>query len=273
MTSSGRQGAGGHLPGFARGCIQNRWAILLSSISLVVIATLIASSDIANYGNPVITTGSDSAIALEAFEANFDDLAGRRAQIVLRTNDPIGPDTRDALTPMFDAISEVEGVATVLPPWEDPSGAHFSTNNSVAYGEVIFEESPSQLSSSTITNIEQIVNEFGTSSLQIEVGGSAVDQAALSDLDGNERFGLLAALVVLLMVFASLGAAASAILVSRPHADVVAGPATALMALQFNLLTEPQPVCNLLECGDELEGEDSLQALFAMLQAGALVLT
>jgi len=66
---------------------------------------------------------------------------------------------------------------------------------------------------------------------------------------------------------------ASAILVSRPHADVVAGPATALMALQFNLLTEPQPVCNLLECGDELEGEDSLQALFAMLQAGALVLT
>ncbi|MDG2004752.1 MAG: putative DNA-binding domain-containing protein [Novosphingobium sp.] len=66
---------------------------------------------------------------------------------------------------------------------------------------------------------------------------------------------------------------AQAILVTRPQAEVKLCPASAMMALQFNLLANPQPVCNLLACGDEIDGEDSLQALFAMLEAGSLVLT
>lgn len=66
---------------------------------------------------------------------------------------------------------------------------------------------------------------------------------------------------------------APAILVTRPHAEVRVSPATAIMARQFELLDEPQPVCNLLACSDEPDGEDSLPALFAMLEAGSLVLT
>jgi hypothetical protein len=66
---------------------------------------------------------------------------------------------------------------------------------------------------------------------------------------------------------------AHAILLTRPEAEVRIGPANAMMALQFECLEVPQPICNLLACGSELHGEDSLQALIAMLEAGSLVLT
>lgn len=67
-------------------------------------------------------------------------------------------------------------------------------------------------------------------------------------------------------------AGAAAILVTRPGAEVRVSPASAAMARLFDMLAEPQTICNLLECGGEPAGEDSLQALFAMLDAAALVL-
>lgn len=67
-------------------------------------------------------------------------------------------------------------------------------------------------------------------------------------------------------------AEAAAILLTRPQAEVRIGAANPAMAQQFALLAKSQNVCNLLEAGGEPAGEDSLQALFALLSAGALVL-
>jgi hypothetical protein len=70
---------------------------------------------------------------------------------------------------------------------------------------------------------------------------------------------------------------AEAILLTRPDADVLVSPASALMAKILALALNPQPIGNLLapdgEQGDD-EGapvEAAMQALVALINAGALV--
>ncbi len=64
----------------------------------------------------------------------------------------------------------------------------------------------------------------------------------------------------------------AAILISRPHAEVRVAAADREMAQFFALLKKPTTVCNLLLSGAELVGEDSLQPMLALLEAGSLVL-
>lgn len=67
---------------------------------------------------------------------------------------------------------------------------------------------------------------------------------------------------------------ADGILITRPHAEILISPANASIIRYFRLLEEKfQPVCNLLASTHENGGEDGLQSLLAMLEAGSLVLT
>ena len=66
---------------------------------------------------------------------------------------------------------------------------------------------------------------------------------------------------------------AKAILLTRPHAEVLVNPATLRMVQLFTMLDNPQPICNLLTGGGELQGEDGLQPLLAVLRAGSLILS
>jgi hypothetical protein len=62
-------------------------------------------------------------------------------------------------------------------------------------------------------------------------------------------------------------AGAAAILITRPRAEVLVSPANEAMVRQFELLATPQPFCDLI--GD---GNDSLQAFYAMIGTGSLIL-
>lgn len=64
----------------------------------------------------------------------------------------------------------------------------------------------------------------------------------------------------------------AAILITRPQAEVRVAAADPAMAHYLALLKKPQAICNLLLAGAELVGEDSLQPLLALLEAGSLVL-
>ncbi len=65
---------------------------------------------------------------------------------------------------------------------------------------------------------------------------------------------------------------AVALLLTRPEAEVLVSPANADMIRQFEILREPQPICNLFASDAEQTGEGSLPALLALLAAGSLVL-
>jgi hypothetical protein len=70
---------------------------------------------------------------------------------------------------------------------------------------------------------------------------------------------------------------AEAILLTRPDADVLVAPATAVMATMLTLAEKPHPIGNLLAPGSEVEGEHAdgvdaaMQALVGLINAGALV--
>ncbi|MGE4304566.1 MAG: putative DNA-binding domain-containing protein [Novosphingobium sp.] len=72
-------------------------------------------------------------------------------------------------------------------------------------------------------------------------------------------------------------AAAPAILIVRPEADVLVSPASAAMRAIFAELEDSQIIGNLLgrfsepDCKDRLSSDDFMAALIALLEAGALI--
>lgn len=69
---------------------------------------------------------------------------------------------------------------------------------------------------------------------------------------------------------------AHAILLARPHAEVLVSPATSRMSAIFEQLEAPVSICNLFEaCAEPVPGDqpppvDIMPALIALLEAGAL---
>ncbi len=114
-----------------------------------------------------------------------------------------------------------------------------------------------------------------------------VDAIELSEFAGVEEGALLATVVALHPAawIAPARAAfaiedevpgvcgSAALLITRPDAEVLVSPASAIMLEQFIVLSEPQAICNLLQAGDEQGGEDALQGVLALLAARSLVLT
>ncbi|MBB4959906.1 MMPL family transporter [Micromonospora polyrhachis] len=192
---------------------RHRWwplALWMVVLAIVTVAAQLVGSD---YRNDFSLPGTESQRAADLLRDRAPARAGDSVQIVLRdTGGLTEAQTRARVTGMLEEVRRLPHVVTVVDPYAGPSSV--SPDGTIGYATVTLDGTAQEVPPDAVRTVVDTARAIGTDGLQVELGGDAVRNAEAGGGGPAEGVGLLAALVVLVLLFGSLLAASLPIVVA-----------------------------------------------------------
>jgi RND superfamily putative drug exporter len=188
-----------------RWTIAHRRIVVISWIVLAVGVLALSQAVGKRNANNFSLPNTDSQRAVDLLQNRFPAQAGDADQIVFRTRTGTLDDAsvRAVIAPALARIARLPHVAGVVSPYD--TGAHaVSKAGTIGFATVEFDQRANELPKAAIDRVIATAEAVRSPSLQVELGGQAIEQAQQTSLGFATGVGLLAAVVVLLLSFGSL---------------------------------------------------------------------
>ncbi|MFI7407444.1 MMPL family transporter [Streptomyces sp. NPDC049627] len=217
----------GALAGWAQ---RHRWVALLIWVAVLAAVTSGAAAAGSAYRNDFSLPGTDSQSATDLFSKHGSAQAGDSVDIVLK--DGQGLDGRKAaVEEMLAEVKRLPGVAEVRSPYADASAV--SEDGTIGYATVTLDGKAEAVPKEEVTAIIDTAKGAEQDGLQVELGGDAVRGAEDKGSPTAELAGIVAAVVILGVLFGSLVAAAVPLITAL----FAVGSALGLIVLASHLFT------------------------------------
>ena len=203
---AGGAGTGGLLARLARWSQRHHWLAIM--LWVLVVAGVTATSQVvgSEYHNDISLPGTGSQRVLDALRAHAPTAAGETIHVVVHDAggvDAEGPRARIAA--MTAELMTLPHVVAVAGPFTAPGMV--SADRRTAYATVQMDALSADLPPAAVTRVIDTAKQAASNGLQVELGGDAVRSVEGGGGGPAEGIGLLAALVILLLMFGSLLAA------------------------------------------------------------------
>ncbi|WP_086664551.1 MMPL family transporter [Lentzea kentuckyensis] len=178
-----------------RGAVLGGWLVGLVGLAVLALGLGAAFTDSADMPD----SESATAAALQAEAGGKTGVALTRGTIVWHTGQAVGSGpVRDEFTAALTGIAKIPGVKQVVSPYEHADQLNEQANT--AYAQVTLEKGADP------APVVQAAERLRANDVQVEVGGQAFTEKP-GGSNGTEAIGILAALVLLLLLFRSVWAA------------------------------------------------------------------
>jgi RND superfamily putative drug exporter len=158
-----------------------------------------------NFSNDLTLPGTPSQHAADLLARDFPSQAGDQDQIVFATSG--GPVTaraaRARIGPALARVARLPHVVAVTSPLSAQGAHQISSDGSTAFATVVFDHQARTLPASAIDRVITTARAASGPSLQVALGGQAIQHVERPSLGSATAVGLLAAVVVLLLTFGS----------------------------------------------------------------------
>ena len=172
---------------------------LVALIGVNVLGSSIGSSFSQSFSLP----GTESQRAVDLLHARFPARAGDSGQIVFSSPDDVRtPAVEGRLSGVFTAVAHVPGVTGVESPYSPAGARQNSKDGTVAYATVDFAKSGNQITSRTTNAVEHLAGAARGDGVKVELGGQMFESSPA--LGATELIGIIAAIIILLVVFGSV---------------------------------------------------------------------
>lgn len=200
--------------------VRHRWLVLTTWALLLLGAAVGAHEYGGSFTNDLTLANTDSQSAYDTLRERFPDMSGDGMQVVIHNGDGVtSPEIQNAIDAALAQVRADPTVAAALSPY-GPGQRLISDDGRTAIATVRFTERAKDIPEGAVGRVRALLDPLRARGLQVEYGGPAVQTE--SGPSGSEVYGLIAAVVVLLVAFGSLFAMLVPIV-------------TALMALGFGL--------------------------------------
>jgi RND superfamily putative drug exporter len=190
---------------FATWITGHRKSVILGWIAALVVIGGVSGSVGAHFEEEFKLPASDSKEAFDLLESKFPAQSGDTAQIVFKADQGVeSPAVKRKLENAFKEIEKFPHVSEVASPYMKGGAAAISEDGKIAYATIQFDAPNNKLSKGKTREIIAVAEGAGGAGLQVELGGSPVQEAEQEEGDSSFGIGLLAAIVVLLITFGSL---------------------------------------------------------------------
>ena len=192
---------------------RRRWWALGVWVAVLVAVTGTAMAVGGDYHNDFSLPGTESQQALDTLQEHAPAQAGTTLQIVAQ--DPGGLATspvRRRVDAMLAHVQALPHVVSVRSPYAD--SAAVSRDGTISYATVTLDGQAQDVPAADLRRIIDTAKAAGGDGLRVEVGGEAVTGAEKTSGGAAEGVGLLAALVILVLLFGSLLAASLPIIIA-----------------------------------------------------------
>lgn len=201
-TRPGRVGRMGAFMAHHRRVVALGWLVAL--VALAGLSSTLGTK----YSNNFSLPGTDSQRAVDLLRQQFPAQAGDVDQVVFRARHGAvtSPAVRASVTPMLERLSRLPHVSDVVSPYAPGSSGDISRGGRIAFATIQFNQTANALPPSAIKKVIQTAEAIRSPSLEVALGGPAIEQEQQPSFGLSTAVGLLAAVVVLLFTFGSLAA-------------------------------------------------------------------
>jgi RND superfamily putative drug exporter len=198
------------------------------------------------YSSQFQLPGTDSARALSILEASFPAASGEADQIVLQARHGTldSPTVAAEAKTMLARVAKLPGVTTVVSPFSAAGNAQMNRSRTTAFATVTWNTQAQDLSSAKISRLIDTAKAAQSPALQVELGGQAIESVQPALALDSTVLGVLFALIVLVILFGAVLAAAIPIITAL----VAIGIGLAFTGLMSHVLAVPSfvPILGVL---------------------------
>jgi putative drug exporter of the RND superfamily len=214
---------------------RRHWVFIIAWV--IILGGLLAAKSAfgGEYVNNYNVSGSDSAAGLNVLNSTYPQEGGYGGQIVFHATKGTVTDQQSAVNQSVTNISKLPDVTKAVSPFASSNTGMVSKDGTIAYATVSWSVNPDSLDSSYLNKLNNAVAPATKAGLQFAYGAGAGEIGQSTSDTKSEVIGLACALVLLLIMFWSLVAAAIP-LVSAIF-SVLSG--LALLALVARVVTVP----------------------------------
>jgi putative drug exporter of the RND superfamily len=189
----------------AGAAVRHRRTAVLAWLVLLIGALGVSGALGTAYSDNFSLPGTESQRASDLLKRDFPAQAGDSDQIVLATRQGAVTEAavRARVEPMLAAIAKLPHVSGVVSPYAVKGGAAISGDRQVAFATVTFDERANLIPVAATERVIERAKAAASSTLEVALGGQAIEQAQKPALGAATAVGLLAAIVVLLITFGS----------------------------------------------------------------------
>lgn len=177
-------------------------------VALILVAGGLASGLGSGYVNNFTLPGTESQRALDLLRDRFPQQAGDTSQIVFHAKSGSLDDagTKAAVDAVVAKVAKLPAVSATISPYKDT--AAISKDGKTAYASLLFDKQAVDLDKADVERVIATAQQGATGSLQVELGGQAIQRAQQAETGAGELIGVAVAVVVLILVLGSLTAMA-----------------------------------------------------------------
>ena len=237
-TERADAGARGGMRTLARFSFRHRRVVVAAWLVALVGITLLTRAVGTGYSNSFTLPKTESTRAIELLQVAQPKQAGDQDQIVLATSGDArvtDPDVQAKVTAMLARVAALAHVTDVRSPYGPRGANQISADGTVGFAVITYDVQAQNLPIADAKSLVKTATAAGGGNLQVAVGGQ-VAESATPPSAGGSGFGILAAGIVLFLVFGSLLAA----LMPLTSALVSLGTAIGVIGLLSNALKMPQ---------------------------------
>ena len=194
----------GFLERVGRWCARHPWRTIGAWILVAVVVGGLAASA-KGYSESFTIPGTESQQATDLLKDQFPAQAGATAQVVLRAKDGTltDPANAAAITAALANVKRLPGVTAVVSPTE--AGANgLSKQGDIGYAVVNYAKTANAIKPVDLEKLQAAMQPARDAGMQVEFGGEVARAGERPDLGGTEIYGLIAAMIVLLLAFGSV---------------------------------------------------------------------
>ncbi|MGX9885493.1 MMPL family transporter [Streptomyces sp. NPDC002276] len=238
-TTLWRNSGGPLMSALASWCHRHRLVVLLAWVGLLF--ALVAGISVAGtkFGNSTTAVNTDSARAITLLKQGASKSAGESGNVVWQVHGGTVTDAsvKRAMTSALDRIEHAPGVVSVSSPYTATGKQQISKDRTTAYATVAFADGSSDDQSK---KVEKLATAAESGTLHIALNGQAFSVTPASN-PASEGLGIVAAFVILLLVFRAVWVAA------LPIITAVAGVGTASLSVMLlsHVVTLPDTTLTL----------------------------
>src|SRR5215475_5556113 len=232
-----------------RFCARRHWIVI--GVWIVIVATLLAlrSAYGGTFSNNYTVPGSASSRGTTFLTEKFPNQSTNSGQIVFAA--PSGKTLSAYQSQINQAVTNVTHLPHVLSatsPFATSNSPTVSKSGTIAYAPVYFDVNPNTLNGAYLTQLHNAVKPATDAGVTVDYGAAAGQVDKHTSDRRSEVIGLLCALVLLLIMFISLVAAAIPLVAAG--FSVAAGLSTlGLLAAAFTFPTSGPTIATLLGLG------------------------
>ena len=208
-------------------CFRHRFAVIAAWVLVLVGLGTLSQAVKSNYNNSFSLPGTGSTTAQELLAKTIPAQAGDSDTMVWQVSHGTVRDraVTARISSMLRTVATMPEVEGVVSPYGPRGSAQVSRNGRIAYAVVNFTRQSNDIATADITRVVNAAEAARAPGLDVQLGGDAIRNSEQSSLGFSTAIGVIAAAVVLFIVFGSLLATL------LPLVTAIAGVGGGLMAI------------------------------------------